>query len=100
MCTYYSSVWVYGQTLPVHLLEKYFTNGIWKVNPSLRFRYLSSFCKFHTSALSKDDKLFTIGVLQQFSSPYCKNNHRKSTNEEAKHMVNILDKSINNPDQV
>ena len=33
------------------LLKKHFTNGIWKVNPSLRFRYLASFCNLHTSAL-------------------------------------------------
>ena len=29
------------------LLKKQFTNVIWKVNPSLRFRYLASFCNIH-----------------------------------------------------
>ena len=30
------------------LLKKQFTSGIWKVNPYLRFRYLSSFYNVHT----------------------------------------------------
>ena len=47
-----------------YLLRKHFTNGIWKVNPSLRFRDLESFCNVHTSALSKDNKVCTLGILQ------------------------------------
>ena len=43
-----------------YLLNKNFTNGIWKVNPSLRFRDLASLCNVHTSALSKYDKICTI----------------------------------------
>ena len=39
------------------LLKKHFTNGIWKVNPYIRFRYLESFCNVHTSDLSKEDKV-------------------------------------------
>ena len=47
------------------LLRKHFTNGIWKVNPYLRFRDLSGFCNFHTSVLSKDDNVCTLGVFQR-----------------------------------
>ena len=82
------------------LLRKHFTNGIWKVNPSIRFRDMASFCNVHTSAQSKDGNVFTLGMFQRCSSPYCKKTHRKATYEEAKHMFNVLDKSIKNPDQV
>ena len=82
------------------LLKKHFTNGIWKVNPYLRFRDLTSLCNIHTSALSKDNKVCTIDMFQQFSSPYFKKTHRKVTDEEAKHMINKMDKAIKNPDQV
>ena len=58
------------------------------------------FCNLHTSALSKYDKVCTLGMFQQCSSPYCNKTHREATDEEAKHMVNILDKVIKNPDQV
>ena len=30
------------------LIRKHFTNGIWKVNPALRFRDMASFCNVHT----------------------------------------------------
>ena len=46
------------------LLRKHFTNGIWKFYPSLRFRDLVSFCDFHTSALSKDNNVCTLGMFQ------------------------------------
>ena len=46
------------------LLRKHFTNGIYKFNPSLHFRDLSSFCNVRTSALSKDDKVCTIDMFQ------------------------------------
>ena len=82
------------------LLKKHFTNGIWKVNPSLCFRDLASFCNVHTSALSKDNKVFTLGMFQRWSIPYYKKTHNKATYEEAQHMVNIMDKEINNPYQV
>ena len=82
------------------LLKKHFTNGIWKVNPYLRFRYLASFCNVHTSAISKDDKVCTISMFQRCYRPYYKKTHHKATDEEAKHMVNVLDKAIKNPDQV
>ena len=82
------------------LLRNHFTNGIWKVNIYLRFRDLSSFCNVQTSALSKDDKVFTLGMFQQCSRPYFKKTHRKATDEESKHMFNIMDKAIKNPDQV
>ena len=51
------------------LLKKHFTNVIWKENPSLRFIYMSIFCNVHTSALSKYEKVCTLGMLQQCSSP-------------------------------
>ena len=82
------------------LLRKNFTNGIWEVNLSLRFRDLASFFNVHTSALSMEDKLFTLGLSHLWSSPYCKNTNLKATYEEAKHMINILEKAINNSDQV
>ena len=82
------------------LLRKHFSNGIWKVNPSLLFRCMAGFCNFHTSALSKDNKVCTLGMFQRCSSPYCKKTHRKATDEESKHMINVLDKSIKNPEQV
>ena len=51
--------------LEIHdLLRKHFTNGIWKVNLSLRFRDMASFCNVHTSALSKYNKVCTLGMLQ------------------------------------
>ena len=74
------------------LLRKHFTNDIWKVNPYLRFRGLSIFCNVRASALSKYYKVCTIGMFHLCSSPYFKKTHCKSTDEEAKHMVNILDK--------
>ena len=46
------------------LLRKNFTNGIWKFNPSLHFRDLASLCNVHNSALSKDDKVCTLGMFQ------------------------------------
>ena len=61
------------------LLRKHFTNIIWKVDPSLRFRDLASFCNIHTSALSKDDKVCTLGMFQICSRPYCKKSHCKAT---------------------
>ena len=82
------------------LLKKHFTNGIWKVNPYLHFRDLASFCNVHTSALSKDNKVFTLGIFQQCSIPYWNKTYRKATYEEANHMVNVPDKAINNTDQV
>ena len=39
-------------------------------------------------------------MFQHCSSPYCKKIHHKATDEEAKHMIDILDKAINNPEQV
>ena len=42
------------------LLKDHFTNGICKVNPSLRFRYLAIFCNVHTSALLKYNKVCTL----------------------------------------
>ena len=42
----------------------------------------------------------TLGMFQQCSSPYYKKTHCKSIDEESQQMVNILDKSINNPVQV
>ena len=47
-----------------YLLKKQFTNGIWKVNPPLRFRDLASFCNVHTLSISKEDKVCTIGMLE------------------------------------
>ena len=82
------------------LLRNHFTYGIWKVNPYLRFRDLASFCNVHTSALSKDNNICTLGMFQRCYSPYCKNTHCKTTYEEATHIVNILDKAMNNTDQV
>ena len=80
------------------LLRKHFTNGIWKIILYLCFRDLASSCNVHTSAPSKDEKVCTFGILQQCSQPYCKKTHIKATYEEAKHMVNILNKAIKNPD--
>ena len=82
------------------LLRKHFTNGIWKVNLSLRFRDLASFWYVHTFALSKENKVCTLGMFQSCSRPYCKKTYHKATYEEAKHMFNIMDKTIKNPDQV
>ena len=82
-----------------NLLNKRFTNGIWKVNPPLHLRDLASFCNVHTSAISKDDKVCTIGMFRQWSRPYCNNTHRKSKDEESNHIVNTLDKAIKNPNQ-
>ena len=82
------------------LLRKHFTNGIWKIILYLCFRDLASSCNVHTSAPSKDEKVCTFGILQQCSQPYCKKTHSKATYEEAKNMVNILDKAIKNSDQV
>ena len=79
------------------LLKKHFTNGIWKVNLSLHFRDMSSFWIVHTSYLSKYRKVCTIGMFQQWYRPYFKKTQRKATYEEDKHMVNILDKGIKNP---
>ena len=76
------------------LLRKHLTNGIWKFNLSLRFRDMASLCNVHTSALSKDDKVCTLGMFQRCSIPYCKKTHRKAIYEEAKHMVNALGKAI------
>ena len=45
------------------LLSNHFTNEIWKVNPYLQFRDLASFCNVHTSALSKYDKVCTLGMF-------------------------------------
>ena len=45
------------------LLKKQFTHGIWKLNLSLRFRDLARFCNVHTSALSKYDKVCTLGMF-------------------------------------
>ena len=61
---------------------------------------MASFCKIHTSDLSKDDKVCTLGMFQRYSSPYCNKNHHKATYEEAKHMVNVLHKEIENPDHI
>ena len=61
------------------LLRKHFTNDIVKVNPYLRFRDMASFCNVHTSALSKYNKICTIGMFQQCSRPYSKNTHHKAT---------------------
>ena len=47
------------------LIRKHFRNGIWKVNPSLRFRDMASFCNIHTSALSKGDNICTLGMFQR-----------------------------------
>ena len=47
------------------LIRKHFTNGIWKVNMYLRFRYMESFCNIHTSALSKGDNVCTLGMFQK-----------------------------------
>ena len=82
------------------LLRNHFTNGIWKVNLSLRFRDLESFCNVCTSVLSKENKICTLGMFQWHPSPYRKNTYRNVIYEEAKHMVNILDKAIKNPNQV
>ena len=82
------------------LLRKHFTNGIWKVNPYIRFRDLEIFYNVHTSALSKYYKVCNLGMFQQCSIPYCKKTHRKATDEEYKHIVNVLEKAINNPNQV
>ena len=82
------------------LLRKHFTNGIWKVNPYLRFRDLESFCNVHTSALPKGENVYTLGMFHLCFSPYWNKTHCKATYEESKHMVNILDKEIKNPDQV
>ena len=61
---------------------------------------MASFCNAPTSALSKYNKVCTLGMFQRCSSPYYKETHCKATEEESKHMCNILDKEINNPDQV
>ena len=61
------------------LLRKHFTNGIWKVNLSLRFRDLEIVCNVHTSVLPKDDKVCTLGMFQKCSIPYCKKTHFKDT---------------------
>ena len=82
------------------LLKKHFTNGIWKVNPSLCFTDLEIFCNIHTSAISKYYNVFTLCMVQQCSIPYYKKTHPKSTDEQVQHMVNILDKAIKNPNQV
>ena len=47
------------------LIKKHFINVIWKVNTSLLFRDLSSFYNVHTSVLSKDDKVCTLGMFQK-----------------------------------
>ena len=59
------------------LLKKHFTNCIWKVNPYIQLGDTASFCNINTSALSKEENIRTLGMLQRFSSPYCKNIHRK-----------------------
>ena len=82
------------------LLNKHSTNGIRKLNPYLHFRDLASFCNAHTSDISNENKLWTLGMFQQFPIPYCKKIQCKATYEEAKNMVNIFDKAIKNPDQV
>ena len=82
------------------LLKNHFTNSIWKLNPSLQFRYIASFCNINTSVLLKEYKVCTLGMLYQLSIPYCKKTHQRPTDEYDQHMVNILDKAIKNPDQV
>ena len=76
--------------------QRYMT---WKVNPSIRFKYLARFCNSHTSALYKDNKMCTLGMFQRFSIPYCKNISRKADKQNT-HMVDILDKVIKNTYQV
>ena len=63
-------------------------------------RGLEILCNIHTSELSKYYKVFTLGMFKRWSIPYCKDIHCKAKDEEAKHMVNILDKAIKNPGQV
>ena len=49
------------------LLKNNFTNGIWKVNPYLHFRDLASFFNVHTSEISNDYEVFTLGMFQRSS---------------------------------
>ena len=82
------------------LLKKRFTNEIWKVNPYIFFRDLASFCNLHTSELSKDNKVYTLGNFQFYSGPNQKKTHCKATYQEEEHMLYKQDKSIKKPDQV
>ena len=83
------------------LFLKHFTKGIWSFNPKIRFREMCKFCNVPVASLHKDPKTCFLGMFNRCSyGSKCNKIHRMATDEEATHIVNLLDKAIKNPEQI
>ena len=83
-----------------NLLIKHFQNGIWKYNPRLRVREICNFANVLPTSLLDDPKACLLAMLGCCTSNRCHKTHHMATDEEAKHIVNLLDKAIKNPEQI
>ena len=89
------------QWVEIHkLLAKHFKNGIWKYNPRLQSREICDFCNVAASSLLKDSRACLLAMFGQCQSNRCFKTHRMATDEEANHIISILDKAIKNLDQI
>ena len=58
------------------------------------------FCNTDLAKLSKDPSKCVLGMLGMCKSRFCQRRHLVASDAEATHIVNLLEKVINDPDKL
>jgi hypothetical protein len=82
------------------LIKEKIIDNVVKQNPNTPIRKICRFANTELSKLSKDPSKCVLGMLGSCRSRFCRRKHVAATDEEAKHMVMLLEKAILNPDQI
>eukprot|EP00957_Ditylum_brightwellii_P120885 9219694-Ditylum_brightwellii.AAC.1 len=82
------------------LLQKKLVNTVFKLNPLVLLKKVCDYCNILVMQLCPDKNVCASNMLGKCVWTECTRLHRVATDEEAKHVVALLDKAIANPDKV
>ena len=88
------------QTRVHPLLREKLLNNVMRVNPNMPIRKICTFCNTDLAKLSKDPSKCVLGMLGMCKSRFCRRRHLVASDAEAKHIVDLLEKAINDPEKL
>jgi hypothetical protein len=82
------------------LLREKVINNILRTNPNIPIRKICTYCSTDISKLSKDPSKCVLGMLGICRNRFCKRRHLVANDMEAKHIIQLLEKAINDPEKM
>ena len=82
------------------LLREKVINNVMRINPDMPLRKICTYCNTDLSKLSRDPSKCVLGMLGMCKSRFCRRRHLVANDAEAKHIINLLEKAINDPEKL